>query len=82
MKPIVKRTKTYQWLAIAIFFATGAGSVYVFYQVPSLPFLQGINDYAFRSVVSLAWVLMFPFWMALFFAAMALLEIFLNRHDI
>jgi hypothetical protein len=71
----------YRSLAILFFFETGAVSVYLFYQVPSLPFLQGINEEALMTVVSLAWLMIIPAWMALFFAAMALLEIFLRRLD-
>jgi hypothetical protein len=60
---------------------TGAGSVYLFYQVPSLPFLQEINEDYIRGAVTIAWVMIFPVWFALFFAAMALLETFLRRFD-
>ena len=81
MKFIVNRPKMYQCLAISFFFGTGAVSVYLFYQVPSLPFLQGINEESLMTVVSLSWLMIIPAWMALFFAAMAILEIFLRRLD-
>ena len=81
MKLITNRSKKYQWWAILIFFGTGAGSVYLFYQVPRLPFLQGVNEDAIRTAVSIAWVMIIPVWMGLYFAAMALLEIFLRRPD-
>jgi hypothetical protein len=81
MKFIVNRSKMYQCLVILFFFGSGAGSIYLFYQVLSLPFLQGIDEEALRTVVSLAWVMIIPAWMALFFAAMALLETFLPRPD-
>ena len=71
----------YRCLAISFFFGSGAGSVYLFYQVPSLWFLQGINEDAFRSAVTLAWVMIIPVWMILFFVAMALLEAFLHILD-
>ena len=71
----------YRSLAIIFFFGSGAGSVYLFYQVPSLWFLQGFNEDAFRTVVSLAWVMIIPVWMAAFFVAMALLEILLDFFD-
>ncbi len=56
------------------FFGSGAGSIYLFYQVPSLPFLQGINEEALRTAVSFSVVMIIPTWMILFFAAMALLS--------
>ena len=71
----------YRYLAIVAFIGSGAGSIYLFYQVPGLPILQGINEKAFRAVVSIAWVMIFPAWMVLFFAAMALFETFLNMFD-
>jgi len=71
----------YQCLPILFFFGSGAGSIYLFYQVPSLPFLQGINEDTLRTVVSLAWLMIIPVWMALFFAAMALHEAFLRMLD-
>jgi hypothetical protein len=73
MKFIANRPKMYQWMAISAFFGSGAGSVYLFYQVPGLWFLQGIDEESFRTAVSLAWVLIFPTWFALYFVAMALL---------
>ena len=81
MKFIVYKSKLYQCLAILFFFGTGAGSIYLFYQVPSLPFLQGIDEEAIRTAVSLAWVLIFPVWFVLYFAVMALLETFLRILD-
>ena len=78
MKFIATRPKVYQSLAILSFFGSGAGSVYLFYQVPGLWFLQGIDEESLRTVVSLAWVLIFPTWFALYFAAMALLGSLLN----
>ncbi len=81
MKFIVNRSKMYRCLAIVFFFGSGAGSIYLFYQVPSLPFFHGINEDALRTVVSLAWVMIIPVWMALFFAAMALLETILRMLD-
>ena len=81
MKLIFKQTKMYQRLAILFFFGSGAGSVYLFYQVPGLWFLQGLDEEMFRTAVSVAWVMIFPVWMALFFAAMALLEVVLGRLD-
>ena len=71
----------YRYLSILFFFGSGAGSVYLFYQVTSLPFLQGINEEAIMTVVSLAWVMIFPVWFGLFFAAMALFETFLRMLD-
>jgi hypothetical protein len=71
----------YRCLAILLFFGSGAGSVYLFYQIPSLPFLQGINEDALRTAVALAWVMIIPTWMVLFFAAMALLETILRMLD-
>jgi hypothetical protein len=71
----------YRCLAILLFFGSGAGSIYLFYQVPSLPILQGINEEALRTIVSLAWVMIFPAWIILFFTAMALLETFLRKLD-
>jgi hypothetical protein len=71
----------YQFLAILIFFGSGAGSVYLFYQVPGLPMLQGIDEEALRSVVSLAWVMIFPAWIVIYFVSMALLETFLRILD-
>ncbi len=81
MKIITDMSKKYQCLAILIFFGSGAGSVYLFYQVPGLWFLQGINEEAFRTAVSLAWVMIIPVWMALFFVSMALFEAFLHILD-
>ena len=60
------------------FFGSAAVSIYLFYQVPGLPFLQGISEESIAAVVSLAWVMIFPAWMVLFFAAMALLETLLR----
>ena len=71
----------YRFLAILFFFGSGAGAIWLFYQVPGLPFLQGINEKAFRTVVSLAWVMIFPAWIVIFFAAMALLETLLRKLD-
>ena len=71
----------YRPLAILFFFGSGAGSIYLFYQVPGLPILQGINEEALMTVVSLAWVMIFPAWIVLFFAAMALLQTFLRILD-
>ena len=71
----------YRCLAILFFIGSGAGSIYLFYQVPSLPVFQGINEDALRTVVTLAWVMIIPVWIVLFFAAMALLETFLRRLD-
>ena len=71
----------YRYLAILFFIGSGAGSIYIFYQIPSLPILQGINEKALRTVVSLAWVMIFPAWIVLFFSAMALLETFLRMLD-
>ena len=81
MKPPDKRSKKYQCLPIFFFFGSGAGSVYLFYQVPGLWFLQNINEDAIRTVVSLAWVMIIPVWMVLFFALMALLEAFWHILD-
>ncbi len=81
MKFIINRSKMYRCLAILFFIGSGAGSIYLFYQVPSLPIFQGINEEAFMTVVSLAWVMIFPAWIVLFFAAMALLETFLRMFD-
>ena len=78
MKFIANRSTLYRCLAILIFFGSGAGSVYLFYQVPGLPMLQGIDEEAIRTVVSLAWVLIFPAWIVIYFASMALLETFLQ----
>ena len=64
----------YRCLAILCFFGSGAGSIYLFYQIPSLPFLLGMTEESLRSVISIAWVMIFPVWFALFFAAMALVE--------
>ena len=72
----------YRWLAILVFFGSGAGSVYLFYQVPGLSFLQGIDEEAIRTVVSLAWVLIFPAWFVLYFASMALLETLIRLFDL
>ena len=82
MKFIEDSHKMYRWLAILFFVGSGAGSIYLFYQVPSLPFLQGINEEALRTTVSLAWVMIIPTWMLLFFAAMALLQIILRKLDL
>ena len=81
MKFIVNRSKMYRCLAILFFIGSGAGSIYLFYQVPGLPIFQGINEDALRTVVSLAWVMIIPAWIVLFFAAMALLETFLRLLD-
>ena len=81
MKRTDNTSKIYRWLSILLFFGTGAGSVYLFYQVPGLWFLQGVTEDAIRTVVSLAWVMIVPVWMVLFFAAMALLETFAHNHD-
>ncbi len=71
----------YRCLAILFFIGSGAGSIYLFYQVFRLPFLQGINEEPLMTAVSLAWVMIFPAWIVLFFAAMALLETFLRMSD-
>ena len=71
----------YRFRAILLFLGSGAGSVYLFYQVPSLPCLQGIKHEVLMTVVAMDWLMIIPAWMALFFAAMALLEIFLRRLD-
>ncbi len=71
----------YRWLAILFFFGSGGGSIYLFYQVPSLPFLQGINEETLRTAYSLAWVMIFPTWIVLFFVAMALLQTILRKRD-
>jgi len=68
----------YRCLAILFFFGSGAGSIYLFYQVTSLPFLQGIKEEEIQTAVSFAWVMIFPLWIVLFFAAMALLETILR----
>jgi hypothetical protein len=68
----------HRFLVILVFFGTGAGSIYLFYQVPSLPFLQGVNEEALRTALTLAWVMIFPTWIALFFGAIALLQIILR----
>ena len=81
MKFINKRSNLYRCLAILVFFGSGAGSIYLFYQVPGWPFLQGIDEESFRTVVSFAWVMIFPLWIVLYFAAMALLGIFLRMPD-
>ena len=72
----------YRLLAIFLFFGSGAGAIWLFYQVPGLPFLQGINEKALRTAVSLAWVMIFPAWIVLFFAAMALLEMLLRKLEL
>ena len=74
-------SKMYQCLVILIFFGSGAGSIYLFYQVPGLSFLQNIDEEALRTAVSLAWVMIIPTWMLLFFAAMAILQIILRKLD-
>ena len=71
----------HRFLAILFFFGSGAGSIHLFYQIPSLPFLQGLNEEALRTAVSLAWVMIIPTWMLLFFVAMALLQIILRMID-
>jgi len=81
MKFNVNRSKTYRCLAILFFFGSGAGSIFLFYQVPSLPIFQGINEDTLRTVVTLAWVMIIPAWIVLFFAAIALLETFLRLLD-
>ena len=81
MKLITDMSKKYQCLAILIFFASGAGSVYLFYQVPSLWFLQGISEYAFRTAVTLAWVMIIPVWIVFFLIGMAFLEAILHFLD-
>ncbi len=81
MNFILIKPQMYRWLAILSFFGTGAASVYLFYQVPGLWFLQGIDEDSIRTVVSLAWILIFPAWFVLYFAAMALLETFLRILD-
>ena len=70
-----------RFLAILFFFGSGAGTIYLFYQVPSLPILQGINEEAIRTALTLAWVMIFPTWIALFFVAMVLLETILRMLD-
>jgi hypothetical protein len=81
MTIIVKKTKIYRFLAIFFFFGSGAASVYFFYQVPGFSFLQGVDEESIRTAVSLSWVLIFPVWFVLYFAAMALLETFLRILD-
>lgn len=81
MKLITDTLKKYQFLAILIFFGTGAGSVYLFYQVPSLWFLQGISEDALRTAVTLAWVMIIPVWMVFFFIGMAFLDAILHFLD-
>ena len=71
----------YRWLAILFFFGSGAGSIYLFYQVTSLPILLGINEETLRTAYSLAWVMIFPSWFVLYFVAMALLETILRMLD-
>ncbi len=71
----------YRCLAILFFFGSGTGRIYLFYQVPSLPILQGINEEALRTALTLAWAMIFPTWIALFFVAMALLETILRMLD-
>ncbi len=53
----------------------------LFYQVTSLPFLQGIKEEEIQTAVSFAWVMIFPLWIVLFFTGMALLEAFLRRFN-
>ena len=72
----------YRCLAIIIFFGSGVGSIYLFFQVTSLPILQGINEETLRTTYSLAWVMIFPIWIVLYFAAMALLENILRMIDL
>lgn len=81
MKFITDMSKKYQCLAILIFLGSGAGTVYLFLQIPGLWFLQGISEFAFRTAMSLAWVMIIPAWMAFFFIGMALLEAILHFHD-
>ena len=64
----------YRCLAIFIFFGSGAGSIYLFFQVTSLPILEGINEETLMTAYSLAWVMIFPIWIVLYFAAMVLIE--------
>ena len=79
MRFIFHESKTYRFLSILFFFESGGLSVYFFYQVPGLPFFQGIDEEALRTIVSLAWMKIFPAWFAFYFAAMALLGTFLRR---
>ena len=81
MKSISNRLKTYRWLVVIIFIGSGAISIYLFYQVPGLQILQGINEELLMTVVFIAWVMIFPTWLLLFFMAMALFEAFLPRFD-
>jgi len=78
---MVNKSAKYQILAILILFGPGLGSIYLFYQVTSLPFLQGIKEEEIQTAVSFAWVMIFPLWIVLFFEAMALLETFLRKLD-
>ena len=71
----------YRCLAILFFFASGAGSIYLFYQFTSLPILLGIDEETLRTAYSIAWVMIFPTWIALYFVAMALFEIILRMLD-
>ena len=81
MKFRINKSKLYRYLVILLFIGSGAGAIYLFYQVPGLPILRGINEEALMTVVFFAWVMIFPAWLVLFFAAMALLETFLRRYD-
>ena len=78
---ILNRQKMHRFLVILFFFGSGAGSIYLFYQIPSLPILQGINEEAIRTAVPLAWVMIIPTWILLFFATMALLQIISRMLD-
>jgi len=71
----------HRFLVILFFFGSGAGSIYLFYQIPSLQILQGINEESIRTAVSLAWVMIIPTWVLLFFATMALLQIISRMLD-
>ncbi len=78
---MVNKSIKYQFLAILIFFGSGIASIYLFYQVTSLPFLQGIKEEEIQTAVSFAWVMIFPLWIVLFFVAMALFETILRKLD-
>jgi len=68
--------KKYQLLAITLFVASGAVSIYLFFLVTGLPILQGTTDHFLLMVVSLTWVLIFPSWVILYLLAMVLLNKF------
>jgi len=81
IKLIANKSKLYRYLAIVVFIGSGALSTYMFFLVTSLSALQGASDHMLQVVISFAWVLIFPIWIILFFAAMFLLDTIKHNTD-